>query len=63
MKIKYTLGKTINVGNYNSVRIELSVEDEGDNTDCVLYERLRDYATSCVAEEETRLREEANNND
>ena len=63
MKVKYTLGKTINVGNYNSVRIELSVEDEGDNTDCVLYERLRDYATSCVAEEETRLREEANNND
>ena len=63
MKIKYTLGKTINVGNYNSVRIELTVEDEGDNDDCVLYERLRDYATSCVAEEEVRLRAEAKSND
>jgi len=63
MKVSYTLGKTINVGNYNSVRIELTVEDEGDNTDGVLYERLRDYATDRVADEETRLRAEAGSNE
>jgi hypothetical protein len=65
MRIKYTLGKTINVGNYNSVRVELSAEDDSDGvptreaSEQSLYESLREFVTTRVAEEEARLRSEA----
>lgn len=28
MKISYTLGRTINLGDFNSVKMEVSIEDE-----------------------------------
>jgi putative lipoic acid-binding regulatory protein len=65
MRIKYTLGKTVNVGNYNSVRIELSAEDDSNGQPTkeashqTLYESLREFVTTRVAEEEARLRAEA----
>lgn len=55
-KISYSLGRTINTGNYNSVRVDVSHEIECDETDVEKkYEQLRDFVRGKLREEVAHL--------
>lgn len=50
MKLSYTLGRTINLGNFESVKFEYGVEVEGDNRSELLAD-AKEFVEEVVAQE------------
>ena len=55
MKVKLQIGKTVNIGNYESLRIDVGLEDtcepnEYDNKCAEIYDKLIDYYNAVYKE-------------
>jgi hypothetical protein len=50
VKLSYTLGRTINLGNFESVKFEYGVEVEGDNRSELLAD-AKEFVEEVVAQE------------
>lgn len=52
-QIRYSKGVTLNTGNFESVRIDLSLEDEprGEETHAQAYNRIKDWVEARVLQD------------